>query len=74
MNKSAREDWPRKGVDKWEEAISAAVRASQDFRDAETKHQAQLTNEANSIVEEAMASLKHRYGIPIFSGIVSNHL
>jgi hypothetical protein len=44
--------------------MSAAVRASQDFRNAETKRQAQLTDEANPIVEEAMASLKRRYGIP----------
>jgi hypothetical protein len=49
-------------------------RASQDFRDAEMKCQTQLNDEANSIVEEAMASLKRRYGIPTFSGIVSNHL
>jgi hypothetical protein len=37
--------------------MNAAVRASRDFRDAETKRQAQLTDEANPIVEEAMASL-----------------
>jgi hypothetical protein len=73
-HKITREGWPRGHIDKWEEAISAAVRASQDFRDAEMKHQAQLINEANSIVEEAMTSLKCRYGIPTFSGIVSNHL
>jgi hypothetical protein len=74
VNKSTREGQPRKSVEQWEEAMSAAVRVSQDFRDAETKRQTQLTDEADSIVEEAMASLKRRYGIPTFSGIVSNHL
>jgi len=39
VNKSARERRPRKTVDKWEDAMSAAVRASRDFRDAETKRQ-----------------------------------
>ena len=57
-----------------EEAISAAIRASQGFRDAETKRQTQLTDKANLIVEDAMASLKHRYGgFNIYSNIVSNH-
>jgi hypothetical protein len=67
VNKSAR------GGQQWEGAISAAVRASQDFRDAETKRQTLLTDEANLIVEKAMASLKRRYGgVPTFSSIVSN--
>jgi hypothetical protein len=50
--------------------MSAAVRASQGFRYAETMRQAQLTSEANSVVEEAMGLLKCRYGILMFSGIV----
>jgi hypothetical protein len=62
-----------KSVDKWEEAMSAAI-TSQEFRDAETKRQTQLTEEANSTVEEAMAYLKRRYGIPTFNGIISNRL
>jgi hypothetical protein len=74
VNQSAIGGRPRKNVDKWAEAMSAAVRASEEFRDAETKHQTRLIDEANSIVEEAMASLKCRYGIPTFSNIVSNHL
>ena len=49
-------------VDKWEEAMSAAIKALQYFRDAEVKRQTWHTDEANSIVEEAMASLQHRYG------------
>jgi hypothetical protein len=53
---------------KWEKAISAAVRASEGFRDAEIKRQAQLTDVANSLAEEAMVSLKHRYEISTFSG------
>jgi hypothetical protein len=70
VNRGATEGQPGKGVDKWEEAMSAAVTVSQDFRDAETKRQTQFTDEANSIVEEAMAYLTHRYGIQTFSGIV----
>ncbi|KAN0115875.1 hypothetical protein V8E52_006415 [Russula decolorans] len=66
VNKSTREGQPRKSVEQWEEAMSAAVRVSQDFRDAETKRQTQLTDEADSIVEEAMASLKRSVdAIPI---------
>jgi hypothetical protein len=61
VNKSAREGHPGKGVDKWEGVIGLAVMASQGFRDAETKRQTQLTDEANSIVEEAMGRLKCRY-------------
>ena len=77
MNKNTREGWPRRGVefvDKWEEAISAATRALQGFRDAELKRQTQLSGEANLIVEEAMTSLKCRYGNVIFNGIISNYL
>jgi len=74
VNKNAGEGQPRKSLDKWEEAMSSAARASQEFRDAETKRETRLTNEANSIVQEAMASLKRRYGFSTFSGIVSNHL
>jgi hypothetical protein len=76
VNRSAREGQPEnlKSLDKWEEAMSAAVTASQNFRDAETKRQIQLTDKANSIAEKAVAYLKRRYGIPTFSGIVSNHL
>lgn len=65
-----------KSVDKWAEAISSAIKASEGFREAETKRQSQLIDEANLILEEAMASLKRRYEIPIFSriNIMSNHL
>lgn len=61
-------------MDNWAEAMSAAARALHDFRDAEVKRQAQNINQANSIVEDAMASLKCRYGIPTLSHIVSDHL
>jgi hypothetical protein len=61
-------------VDKWAEAMSAATGALQDFRDAETKRQARNISQANSIVKDAMASLKCRYGIPTVSHIVSDHL
>jgi hypothetical protein len=47
----------------WEEPTSAAVHAWQGFRNAEMKRQTQLIDEANLIVEEAMKSLKYRYGI-----------
>jgi hypothetical protein len=69
------EDQPR---DKWAVAISVTVKALQDFREAEIKRQTQLIDEANSIAEKAMASLKSMYGIPafifIFSENISNHL
>ena len=76
VKKSNGEDQPRACADKWEEAINAAVKALQDFREAEMKRQSQLINDANSIVEEAMAFLKYRYGIPkyLFSGNIYNHL
>ena len=72
VTKYAREDRSRGSVEekekeKCEEAINAAVKAWQGFKDAEMKRQTQLTNEANSIVEEAMSALKCRYGISIFS-------
>ena len=67
VTKNAREGQPQKSVEEWEEAISAAVKAWQGFKDAEMKRQAQLTNEANLIVEGAMAALKCRYGISTFS-------
>jgi hypothetical protein len=73
MEKSSSEDQSR---DKWKEAISVTVKAWQDFREAEMKRQAQLIDEANSIAEKAMASLKSWYGISafIFCGNISNHL
>ena len=67
VNKSAKEGRPRKSVDKWEEAMNVATKASGEFREAEMKRQTQLINEANIIVEEAMASLKHRHVIPTLS-------
>ena len=70
---NTKEDWPKKSVEEWEKAISAAVKTWQGFKDAEIKRQAQLTDEANSIVEEAVAALKDRYGISTFScGNISN--
>ena len=74
MDKSTREGQSSNTMGKWEGAISAAISALQDFRKAEMKRQAQLTDEANSIVEDAVISLKCRYEIPIFSSIISNYL
>jgi hypothetical protein len=74
VRKSAKEGQPRKSLDKWEQAISSAVEASEKFRNAETKRQIQLTDEANAIVQEAMESFKCRYGSPMSSCITSNHL
>ena len=69
VTKNAREDQSRRSAkeEESEKAINAAIKAWQGFKDAEMKRQTQLTNEANSTVEEAMAALKCRYGIPIFS-------
>ena len=67
---------PEAYADKQKVAMNAAVKALQGFKEAEMKCQAQLINEANSVAEEAMASLKCRYEIPtfIFSGNISNDL
>ena len=62
MKKSANEGEPRQSPDKWEQAISSAHQALEMFRDAETKCQIQLIDEANAIVQKAMESLKYRYG------------
>ena len=64
----------RESLGLWEEGIRLAVKAKEDFREAERKRQSQLTDEANSLVDQAMASLKLRYDIPTISGIISNHL
>ena len=48
--------------EKWTPAISSAQKALTMFRDAETKRGAQLIDEANTTVEQAMETLKSRYG------------
>ena len=58
---SAKEGKPRPSLDKWERAIGSARQALEMFRDAETKRQVQLINEANAIVQKAMESLKYRH-------------
>ena len=63
-NASTREGRPRKSLDKWQQALSAAVKAAQDFGEAEVKRQAGQIDEANSMVEEGMVNLKERYWIP----------
>jgi hypothetical protein len=54
--------------------VYAAVSALDGFRHAEKKHQTQLIDEADLIVEKAMKSFKFRYRISIFSSIVFNCL
>jgi len=54
--------------------MSSATIALDKFRDAEMKRQARLTDEANSIVHEAMVSLMHRYGFSAFCVIISNNI
>jgi hypothetical protein len=71
VNQSATEGGPRSSVDKWAEALSAAVKASHEFREADAKRQAGLIDEANAIVEGAMRSLKCRYG---FQFLVASYL
>ena len=73
INKSTRIELPRKSIDldKWNAAVNAAIRALCNFRDAETKRQTQHIDKANLIVEEAMVSLKHRYGF-LFISLISN--
>jgi len=53
---SARQGKPRESLDK---AISSAHKALEMFRDAETRRQIPLIDEANAIVQEAMGSLKY---------------
>lgn len=72
VSRSANDRQPKKGLVQWEEAMHLAVRALEDFREAERQRQAQLTDDANSLVDQAMTSLKRRYEIPTFSGIISN--
>jgi hypothetical protein len=64
----------KRNADKWKEAICAADKALDSFRDAEKFHQTQHTDMANSIAKEAMTSLKQRYGILTLSIIISNKL
>jgi len=70
----AKEGKPRQSLDKWERAISSAHQALEMFRDAETKRQIQVIDEANAIVRKAMESLKCRYGSLTSSRIASDHL
>jgi len=72
--KNTRAGQLRKSLDKWEVAMSSATIALDKFRDAETKRQARLTDEANSIVQEAMAALMCRYGSSAFRVIISDNL
>jgi len=74
VKNSAKEGKPRQSLDKWERAISSAHQALEMFRDAETKRQIQVIDEANAIVRKAMESLKCRYGSLTSSRIASDHL
>ena len=55
---------PRKSLDKWQQALSAAAKAAQDFGEAEVKRQAGHIDEADKMVDGAMVQLKERYWIP----------
>jgi hypothetical protein len=74
VSRSAKGGQLRESLCLWEEGIRLAVKAKEDFREAERKRQSQLTDKANSLVDQAMASLKLRYDISTISGIISNHL
>ena len=63
VNESTSEGQPRRSVDKWQQALSAAAKAAQGFGEAEVKRQAGHFDEANSMVDGAMVNLKERYGI-----------
>jgi hypothetical protein len=71
---SAKEGKPRQSLDKWDWAISSAHKVLEKFRDAEKKRQNQLIDDANAIVQEAMASLKGRYDSLTSSRVASDHL
>ena len=55
---TANEGQLRPSSDKWTEAIGSAQRALEKFREADTKRRAQLIDEANAFVEQAMELLK----------------
>jgi hypothetical protein len=74
INNSAKEGKPRQSLDKWDRAISSAHKALEKFRDAEKKRQIQLIDDANAIVQEAVESLKSRYGSLTSSRVASDHL
>jgi predicted ribosome quality control (RQC) complex YloA/Tae2 family protein len=74
VKNSTKEGKLRQSLDKWDQAISSAHKALEKFRDAEKKHQIQLIDDANAIVQEVMASLKSRYGALTSSRVAPDHL
>ena len=64
VDESISKGQPRRSLDKWQQALSAAAKAVQDFGEAEVKRQAGHIDKANSMVDEAMVHLKERYQIP----------
>jgi len=49
---------PRKSLDKWDEALKHAQEAFGKFRAAETKRKGKDSEQANTLVEEAMNALE----------------
>lgn len=61
VRNSDKERKPRKNLHEWERAITFAQQAQGLFRDAETKRQELLLDEANATVQQAMETLKLRH-------------
>ena len=61
--KGKEEGKPRKSLDKWDEALKHAQEAFGKFRAAETKRKGKNSEQANTLVEEAMNALELRYEI-----------
>jgi hypothetical protein len=62
VSKSAKEGQLRKSLDKWEQAVKIAGQVLNKFREAETRRQMKLINDANTITLQTMDLLKLRYG------------
>jgi hypothetical protein len=62
VSKSTKEGQPRKSLDKWEQAVKIDGKALNKFREAETRDQMKLIDEANTIILQVMDLLKLRCG------------
>jgi hypothetical protein len=52
-----------RSLDKWDEALKYAQEALGKFRAAETKREGKDSDQANTLVEQAMAAMELRYEI-----------
>jgi hypothetical protein len=67
VSMAKKEGKPRKSTGEWERALALAGDALENFRNTEIKRQNQLYNDANVLVQDAMALLKSRYDPSMFN-------